>query len=320
MNGNLARAVDRLHREGVLDDRRAAFLHRVAQRGLVSVRLEIRLLLYAGVLLTVSGIGFLVKERYQDIGPVAISLGITLATALCFVYVFLKSPSFSRGETPSPTLAFDYILLLGVLLLGADLGYIESQFTVLGPAWPWHLLIVSLVCLAAAYRFDSRTVLTLALTTFAAWRGVSVSLNPDNIFRIFGHTDSIRINEILAGLLFLGGAVFSRRTRCKPHFEDIYGNIGLLLLFGGLWSGLVMEVGPVRPLLHFTAAGAVIWLARRLRRPYYFALGVLAAYFGFLRYLFEVDFGAIGFLVMAMTSLGVILFLVRTHRSMREGP
>ena len=320
MNLNLAGAVDSLHREGVLDDRQAAFLHRVATRRLVSVRLEIRLLLYAGVMLTVSGIGFLVKERYQDIGPVAISLGITLATALCIGYVFLRSPSFVRGEVPSPTLAFDYVLLLGVLLLGADLGYVESQFAVLGPSWPWHLLIVSLVSLAAAYRFDSRTVLTLALTTFAAWRGVSVSLNPDNIFRIFGQTDSIRINEILAGLLFLGGAVFSHRTQCKPHFEEVYGNIGLLLLFGGLWSGLVTENNPVWPLLHFTAAGSVIWLARRLRRPYYFALGVLAAYFGFLRYLFEADLGAVGFLVMTITSLGVILFLVRTHRSMRERP
>jgi hypothetical protein len=319
MSGNLARAVDKLHREGILDDRRAAFLYRVATRGLVSVRLEIRLLLYAGVLLTVSGIGFLVKERFQDIGPVAISLGITLATVLCFVYVFLKSPSFARGETPSPTLAFDYVLLLGVLLFGADLGYLESQFTVLGPAWPWHLLIVSLVGLGAAYRFDSRTVLTLALTTFAAWRGVSVSLNPDNFFRILGHTGSIRINEILAGLLFLGGAVFSRLTECKPHFEEVYGNIGLLLLFAGLWSGLVTEDNPMWPLLLFAAAGSVIWLAWRLRRPYYFAQGVLAAYFGLLRYLFEADLGAIGFLVVAVMSLGVIFFLVRTHRHMREG-
>ena len=115
-------------------------------------------LLYAGVLLLTSGVGVLVAERQQEIGPLAIAGGIALASAACLVCVARQAARFSwRGR--SPNVAFDYILLLGLLLFASDLGYMESQFTVLGPRWPYHLLIVGVVYLLVAYRWDSRTAL-----------------------------------------------------------------------------------------------------------------------------------------------------------------
>jgi hypothetical protein len=41
----------------------------------------------------------------------------------------------------------------------------------LGPYWPWHLLVVASAYAALAFRFDSKTLFSLALTSFAAWRG-----------------------------------------------------------------------------------------------------------------------------------------------------
>ena len=41
-------------------------------------------------------------------------------------------------------LGADYVLLLGVLLVGADLAYIETQLRLLGPEWAYHLLVVAL--------------------------------------------------------------------------------------------------------------------------------------------------------------------------------
>src|SRR6185369_11727257 len=176
MNPDVVAAIARLRAENVLSSRQAALFIRVARGNLVSIRLEIQVLLYVGVLLLTSGIGLLVVEHHRSIGPVAIAGSIALAAAACLVWVVRRAPPFSWEEVPSPRVAFDYVLLLGLLLFASDLAYVEAQFTVLGPRWAHHLLVVGAVYLLAAYRWDSRTVLGLALTTLAAWRGVSVSL------------------------------------------------------------------------------------------------------------------------------------------------
>src|SRR5438445_577935 len=176
MNPDVVSAIARLRRDNVLGQAQATLFDRVARRRLVSVRFEIRALLYAGVLLLTSGVGLLVKEHRQDIGPWAVAGGIALAAAACLVWVIRKAAAFSWGAVPSPNVAFDYVLLLGLLLFASDLAYVEVEFALLGPKWPHHLLVVGVVYLLGAYLWDSRTILGLALTTLAAWRGVSASL------------------------------------------------------------------------------------------------------------------------------------------------
>ena len=136
LNLEVAAAVARLRAEGVLSDPQATLFGRVARRELVSVRIEIRTLLYAGVLLLTSGVGALVAAHHERIGPLALSIAIGLAAAGCLLWVARVAPAFSWGEVASPSLAFDYVLLLGVLLFAADLAYVEAQFTMLGPRWP----------------------------------------------------------------------------------------------------------------------------------------------------------------------------------------
>ena len=165
MNPDVVAAIARLRTDNVLSGPQAALLNRVARRHLVSVRLEIRLLLYVGVLLLTSGVGVLVVEHQDAIGPLAIAGSLGLAALACLVWVARKASPFSWREVESPNVAFDYILLLGLLLFASTLGYVEAQFTVLGPRWAHHLLIVGVVYLLAAYRWDSRMVLGLALTT-----------------------------------------------------------------------------------------------------------------------------------------------------------
>src|SRR5208337_4466656 len=97
--------------------------------------------------------------------PVTVATAIGLAACVCFVWVVRASPAFSWGEQPSPHLAFDYLLLLGTLLVASDLAYVEVEFTPLGNNWPWHLFIVAAFCAALAFRYDSRVLFSLALTT-----------------------------------------------------------------------------------------------------------------------------------------------------------
>ena len=101
--------------------------------------------------------GVLVAERHEEIGPLAIALGIALTAVASLLWVEHRAAPFSRGEVPSPSVAFDYVLLLGLLLFASGLAYVEAQFTVLGPRWPYHLLLVAAVYQLVAYRWDSRT-------------------------------------------------------------------------------------------------------------------------------------------------------------------
>src|SRR5262245_24292254 len=287
MNPDVVAAIARLRTDTVLSAPQATLFDRVARRHLVSVRLEIRLLLYFGVLLLTSGVGVLVVEHQKEIGPLAIAGALALGTLTCLAWVVRTAPPFSWQAVESPNVAFDYILLLGVLLFASALGYVEAQFTVLGERWAHHLLVVGVVYFLAAYRWDSRTVLSLALTTLAAWRGVSMSL-----LSVARGTDSdaaLRANALALGALYLLAAVVSVRLGRKPHFEDVFANAGLLLLLGALVSGALGD----DPrwgwwiLALVLAAGAVMLASWELRRSLYFAEGVVAAYLALIRLFFE---------------------------------
>src|SRR5262245_30643736 len=175
MNPDVARAIPDLVARGLLSPERAAHLERIYGGRLVSVQPELRTLLYGGVLLVAGGAGLILHENFARIGPTAIALLLGLAIAGCFTWLFRVAPPFAWGEVPSPNLAFDYVLLLAVLLTGSELVLIETQFAALGKHWPWHLFVMALLGAAVAIRFDSRMVFSLALSSFAAWRGFSTS-------------------------------------------------------------------------------------------------------------------------------------------------
>jgi Predicted membrane protein (DUF2157) len=189
-------------------------LSRPARGELVSILWEIRSLLYLGVALATTGVGLFLKLNQERIGPAALAALLALAAAICLLYAYRRSPPFSWEPTQSPHLAVDYVLLLGVLLLGADLAYVETQFRWLGPHWPLHLLLVSILYFLAAYRFDSRIVLSLALSTFAAWRGVSAALPLAGLGG--GVSGVVRANAIVCGVLFIGAGCLCVRLRRKP--------------------------------------------------------------------------------------------------------
>jgi len=320
MNPDVVDAIARLRAENVLSGGQAALFDRVARLELVSIRLEIRALLYVGVLLLMSGVGLLVKEHHREIGPWAVTIGIGLAAAACLVWVSRKAAPFSWGEVQSPNVAFDYILLLGLLLFASELAYVEVQFTVLGPNWAHHLLVVGAVYLVAAYLWDSRTVLGLALTTLAAWRGVSLSLMSGSLWA--ADAGRMRRNAIALGALYVAAAALSVLLKWKLHFEEVFANAGLLLLLGALVSGVLDDGSAWGSWLAalLAVAGFVMWLSFHLGRSLYFAQGVVAAYIGLLRPLFEPFRYASGlpYLLAALLGLGVLALIFAAHRRMKE--
>ena len=320
MNPDLVDAIARLREGGVLADAPAARLSRAARGELVSVEAELRTLLYAGVLLVTSGVGLFLKANHERIGPAAIAALVGAGALACLAYAARRLPGFTWESSGATMAGPDYVLLLGVLLAGSDLAYLEAQWRLLGPDWPYHLLLYSAVAFVLAYRFDSRSVLSLALTSFAAWRGVSVSL-AGTALRGRGAGPEVRANALFCAALFLAAGFVSLRSRRKAHFEPVYVTLGLLLAFGGLLSGIFQYDRSVwmaweAPLL--AASAAVIALAYRRRRPLDFSIAVLAAYVGGLRLLFDRLRGRGGLFLVAASGIAVVALLVAAQRRMKE--
>jgi hypothetical protein len=323
MSPDVAAAIDDLRQRGILTEARAALPRRVARGELLSVRGELGWLLYGGVSLVVAGAGLLVKQNLAAIGPLGIALGIGAAALVSLGWAARRAPAFSWGEAQSPSLARDYLLLLGLLLAGADLAFIEVQFTPLGAEWPWHFFIMSLVALAFAVRYDSRVALSLALSSFAAWRGVSVSFQELGWW--WESREALRVNMIVCGLAFVGlGALFVR-TRRKAHFEPVATHLGWLLVLGALFAGQWQSDrggGLAYAAMLLTVGGGLTWWALRRGRFPLFAMGVVGAYAGLCGFVLRglVPGITLVFAWFAFSSLGVLAALVLGHRAIRRKP
>jgi len=319
VNPEVAAAVERLRGDGVLEDIQASLFGRVARRELVTVRLEIRAALYAGVFLLTAGVGLFVKENHERIGPAAIGIAIGVGAAACLVWAARRSAPFAWGEATSAHAGFDYVLLLGALLVATDLAYLETQLELLGPNWPWHLLAIAVLYGFLAYRFDSKMLLSLALASFAAWRGIAVSVGRTSLGS--GDPARLRVEALACGALFVALGVAAARRQRKPHFEDVYVNAGLLLVFGGLLSGVFGD-GRDRwgawLLVLLLVVAAVAAVGFHAQRTLPLALAVVAAYLGLLRPIFEIRGSeALPLLLAAILAALALLFIVFARRRMR---
>jgi len=317
MNPDVAEAVAALERHGTLSAEQARLFGRVARRELVSVHAELRLLAYAGVLIAMAGVGLLVHENRERIGPLAIVSTLALAALVCFVWVARHTPAFTWAEAPQNHLAYDYVLLLGALLTTAELAYVEATFTPLGESWPWQLLIVALFYAALALRCDSRVMLSLALTSFAAWRGVSAAGLQHAFWR--GNPDLVRANAAACALAFLALGALLRARSWKPHFEPVTAHLGWLLLLGAVASALTTEAGAAWALALIGLAALVAYVGYRQRRFTLLALGLVAAYVGVSALAVRATHGdAILFWWFSLTPLGLLAALFVAHRVLRE--
>jgi hypothetical protein len=175
---------------------------------------------------------------------------------------------------------------------------------------------------AVAFRFDSRVVLSLALSTFAAWRGVSVSFIEGGFWPDSG--SATRLNAIGCGVLFvlLGGLLVHERR--KEHFEPVATYVGIFLTLVSLASGSLSEEaswGAYTAALIVAGAGLGAYSLLLRRRFPLFAMGALAVYVGLSRVVVpSLDGDTSIFLWFLLTSVGAIAGLVAVHRALEKSP
>jgi hypothetical protein len=218
--------------EGAISTEQHARLASLCRGEPFSLFLELNILLYAGVLAFVAGLGWTVTTWSHQLGDVVVLTILSVILAASFWYCFSRTPEWSAAETSAPSPVFDYLLYLGSLVWCIELAYLENRFHVLSGQWDLYLLATAVFFFFLAYRFDNRFVLSLALSSLAGWFGLTISHWPSS------QGATYREYALLYCLLIGGvGAILQQRA-LKPHFFGTYLNLVANVLFWALLSGV----------------------------------------------------------------------------------
>ena len=260
--------------QGAISPEQHVYLAGLCRREPLSVFLELNVLLYAGVLAFVAGLGWTVTTWSQQLGDVLVVAVLSAIFIACFWYCFSRAPAWSLAESAAPTAVFDYVLYLGSLVWCVELAYLENRFHVLSGQWDLYLMATALLFFFLAYRFDNRFVLSLALSSLAGWFGLTISHWPR-------HQDAAYRQYAVLYCLLIGvaGAIL-QRLQWKPHFFATYLNIAANVLFWALLSGVFEEkdYGIWFAGLLIACGASLVWGLKRRQ----FAFVAYAAVYGYV--------------------------------------
>ena len=290
-------------------------LQDIHAKQIYSVHRELRIFLYIGILMIIAGAGLTIKQYFTNLGDIAIVSALSVCFTAAFIYCFIKGAAYDRQEVPSPNIAFDYILFFGCAFFSMDIAYIETQFHLLGDLWDNYLLVSSALFLYLAYRFDNRLVLSMALSTIAAWFGFTLSGNRF-LFEHYYREYAIAYSLIV---LLLGGLLY--RLDIKKHFFDIYLNFAVHFLCIALISGIIdyKIFSLYFPGLLLACAALVVY-SMRARKFIYMLYTVIYGYIGISIVIVDQIHRETFFVFtyFILTSLMVIGLIFKFSRKFRE--
>lgn len=291
----------------ILGDARADALIARERREIFSLYPELRIAAWLGATLLAAAAGLVLRNNLERLGPLALAILIGVAAAACYAWSWFRRakasgsvyPERSEGSSatqrdPSLPLGMnsnvvdDYVVLLGALLVSADVAFVESQFHLFDGAWKRHLLILAVVHAVAAYAYRSRMVLSLSIVALAAYIG-------------FDRTSSAKelaVPAFITAALLVAWREVDRRWRGHEFsrtFEHFAANIAL---FGGLT--LLDRDELLGCAVTVALAALVIWWGFRTKHEPFVLYAVVYAVI------------AIDFLLIAQTSGEKPLLLVIT--------
>ena len=310
-----------LIRKNIITDRQASLIQTYETTKPLSVHWELRLMLYAGILLFNAGLGIIIYENIDTIGHQAIIAAIALLTAACFYYTYRKSLPYSPEEIVNSNKFQEYALLLGCISFLALEGYIQYQYKIFGTRYGLAILIPTLLFFACAYRFDHRGVLSMAITGLASWLGLTiaplsvVSGNDLNNLKIL-------VAAFVLGTLLTITGWLSEKFRIKKHFSYTYmflgGNLAELAALSGLFEQPDRVIYAVLSLIFCCF---FILRARRMQSSVFLLLGVIFAYITITYLIFfrigDNTFFSLMIIYLTFSSIGVVYFLLNFKKILR---
>src|SRR5437867_4900663 len=181
------------------------------RRDIVPIGTELRSLAWLGVMLIATGVGIVITKHFDQIGPLTIAMAVALAAIACYAFALWKQSSVR-----------DYMVLLGALLISADVGFIESQWHLLGSEWQRHFLLLAIVHAAAAYYFGTRAALSLSIAALATWFGVEGR-------EIFSTQTDFALRALICAAVLFAWRFANR----KPDFASLFEHSATNIAFWG---------------------------------------------------------------------------------------
>lgn len=260
--------------QGTISPEQHSHLASVCRGEPFSLFLELNILLYAGVLAFVAGLGWTVSTWSQQLGDVVVLAVLSIILTACFWYCFSRAPVWSLAQTLAPNAVFDYVLYLGALDWCIELAYLENRLHLLSGQWDFYLLATAVLFFFLAYRFDNRFVLSLALSSLAGWFGLTISHWPS-------HQDAAYRQYALVYCVAVGvsGTLLQRRG-VKAHFFGTYLNIAANVLFWAVLSGVFQTDYGVWFLALVLACGASLAWGLKRRQFVFVAYAAVYGYVG----------------------------------------
>lgn len=259
---------------GVISPAQFIFFDRLNRRELLSVFFELNLLLYAGVAAFAGGLAWTVQKYSAQLGVAVITAVLSILLLSCLWYCFSRAPAWSRSESPSPNLVFDYVLYLASLTWSVELSYVETRLHILSGQWDFWLLLTACLFFGLAYRFDNRLVLSLALAALAGWLGIRIQHWPGV------NEPTYRQLAMLYSLVVSAAGISSQRFSLKAHFLLTYLNLATNVFFVAVLSGVFQPadyIGWTLLLLVGASVSLVFGLSRR-----HFSFVVYALIYGYI--------------------------------------
>jgi hypothetical protein len=244
----------------------------IVRKDRVSIFFELNALLYLGVVSVIAGIGWVVQAYAASWGDTVILSGLTFILLGSFYYCFSRGLPYSTAEVESPNFIFDYVLYLGCLTFALEIAYIETRFHIMEGDWDYYLLISAVLFFTLAYRFDNRLVLSLALSTLAAWFGIRSTR-----FR-FWAGDPLRGPAFIYSTVVTGFGAYLWTKQIKTHFTETYFHVGAIVLFIALVSGVINNDGWLYLLGVASIAAITIFGGIRFRKFMFVLYGVIFSY------------------------------------------
>lgn len=252
-----------------------------------SLHYELRLLLYLGIFLLSSGLGIVIYQNLDSIGHTAIVIFISFLVVACFAFSCWKKQNFTWNAVEQVNPFADFTLLLGCLCFLTLEGYLQYQYNLFGEKYGLITFIPAIVFFFFAYFFDHRGVLSMAITAFASWIGVSIS--PLAVFSKNDFTTPYFIfTSIALGLLYMAIGLLSELRKLKQHFAFSYLLLGSnLALIAGI-TGVFSEHHKYLYTLIVLAISVGLFFYAKVKQSYIFLLtGIIFGYIAITNIIFD---------------------------------
>jgi hypothetical protein len=286
-----------------------------------SLHYELRTLLYLGITLLTGGLGVLIYQNLDTIGHGVIVALIAFITLGCFGFVLWKRQPFTWQEHLNPHTFTDFALLLGCSSFLVLEGYLQYQYDLFGTKYGLVTFLPAVLFFISAYFFDHRGVLSMGITAFASWVGVSIA--PFSVLSQNDFSAPHFLNTAIGlGLGLSAVGLFSEYKNLKKHFSFTYlllgSNLALIALLTAMFS---QTLWLVYVLITLSLCVGLFLYARKTQSYVFLLMGTIYGYIALTYLLFKIaellenqELWILAMYYFLLSGVGVVFFLLKIKK------